>query len=716
MSVSRRAFVASSVQVFVFFCETAAACKTVWAIAIAQHQFYLDRKARSKPADAGKAGMAAALTALVERRGAGPELLRTTPGLEKAGSSPSLDSDSGHGAEEAKSEEEKAREMALYKALQEKKAALEAALQAKLQELKAHCIQEGTITGEVPPEIKRTLGPGEPEPRIQRRVGTSFAVPHDVIDRKNNRADAVAALEADIEIQRRICAAANKLSSDKSTNKSVRRKRQRDFQAANSRLKGPFLLSSSHCLFKPLKSVADMEAKLVSLRISASKPDLSNAGYTKSDSRNRNILHPSGVFVAAPMESISGAWPNYSGPVKKGMDNRAAVSCPTTPRGSLPDLLAGTDLDDEGLDLDDVPVPGDRLPDPAARPPLPRAGRGQDEPDSLPASPLRGPRQPSASSIGAESNASLASLPIYENIGYKNSLYQSSYRKKQYPTLAPNSAREPAGPALRRMTHLHRTHSEHSLASLPSSELQPLPDYRTYGSAAVEHSVGAYNIPHQRTSWNFPSAGGLESVTSSDSIGADSHASSSTSSMRYGFGASNARCSPAQSRPPHPPPVHVASSPAGLLPNTTSLDRRLLRSRTPRNKVAAGWPPDLNPSHLTPPSSNSPKRVPVPPSPLRSDANSPASPTPLPLRIRSSGTELVKPLETADVLKYSRRLPNASPTSPGCRGRPPPPPYNATSPQPPLTSPPPPHTYAPCPLFQGGRREMVVWTAGALRR
>lgn len=68
--------------------------------------------------------------------------------------------------------------------------------------------------------------------------------------------DRTGQLEADIELHRKIVAAAERLAKDKTTNKSVRKKRRKDWQAASQRLRG-------------------LEKGLYKMRISNSKPDVS---------------------------------------------------------------------------------------------------------------------------------------------------------------------------------------------------------------------------------------------------------------------------------------------------------------------------------------------------------------------------------------------------------------------------------------------------------
>lgn len=74
-------------------------------------------------------------------------------------------------------------------------------------------------------------------------------------------------MEADIELYRKIVSAAHKLASDKSTNKSVRKKRQKDYTAAHQKLKG-------------------LELGLHQLRLSSSKPDVS----TISNQQHRKLI------------------------------------------------------------------------------------------------------------------------------------------------------------------------------------------------------------------------------------------------------------------------------------------------------------------------------------------------------------------------------------------------------------------------------------------
>uniref|UniRef100_A0A0K0EFP0 ceramide glucosyltransferase n=1 Tax=Strongyloides stercoralis TaxID=6248 RepID=A0A0K0EFP0_STRER len=128
-----------------------------------------------------------------------------------------------------------------YKKYKEEKENLEIQLIKKLDELKELCIKEAELTGELPKEIYKTLMPGEPEPKINRRVGTTFKISNDILknltNEGRNELDKIVQMEVDINVQRAIVNAEKYLSRDKSTHKSIRKKRKKDFVAANEKLK-----------------------------------------------------------------------------------------------------------------------------------------------------------------------------------------------------------------------------------------------------------------------------------------------------------------------------------------------------------------------------------------------------------------------------------------------------------------------------------------------
>ncbi|CAP38939.1 Protein CBG22314 [Caenorhabditis briggsae] len=205
-----------------------------------------------------------------------------------------------------KSTEEFQRDLERCGMLKTKKADLEARLRQKMQELKEVCVQEGDITGEMPIEINEVVLPGDDFPRLKRRVGTAYSIPDELI--KIDKDDKVSQMETDVELHRRIVAAASRLATDKTMNKSVRKKRQKDLLAAKQKL-------------------SRLEQGLQSIRQSASKPDISSL---TSDSSN------------------SWSASNSCGPM---LTMAMTKSCPTTPRGSVPDLR--NELDDEKDEFDE---------------------------------------------------------------------------------------------------------------------------------------------------------------------------------------------------------------------------------------------------------------------------------------------------------------------------------------------------------------------------
>lgn len=122
--------------------------------------------------------------------------------------------------------------------------------------------------------------------------------------------------------------AAERLANDKSTNKSVRRKRRKDLQAAALKLRG-------------------LEKGLYQLRLSASKPDIASSDFPHYNSQFSRSRAGSGFSLNSLSEFfnisivfkiyinlVTENWPNFMG------GGKTPKSCPTTPRGSVPDLTA----------------------------------------------------------------------------------------------------------------------------------------------------------------------------------------------------------------------------------------------------------------------------------------------------------------------------------------------------------------------------------------
>ncbi|XP_041348053.1 FERM domain-containing protein 4B-like isoform X3 [Gigantopelta aegis] len=260
VSVSRRTFGPSSVNVHAWLASTNQLTKCIWSMAVAQHQFYLERKQSKSllPSARSMSEIAA-------------ELCRSTtslPGstgsdLSRSASSQSLPSltTSRFDLNIEQSDSVKAqREM--FEALKARKEALEEALRKKTEELKLLCFQEGELTGELPPDTP--LAPGEKTPTFRRRIGTSFSLSARVVDTSDQNEDQLAKMELEYELQSKITSAAHRLAQDKSVSKSVRKQRRQSYNKAVLKLK-------------------DMEKKLTDLRKYAGRMGLRTPAPTYDD-------------------------------------------------------------------------------------------------------------------------------------------------------------------------------------------------------------------------------------------------------------------------------------------------------------------------------------------------------------------------------------------------------------------------------------------------
>lgn len=216
-------------------------------------------------------------------------------------------------------------------------------------------------------------------------------------------------LESDIQIHRKIVAATERLANDKSANRSVRKKRRKDYKAAAFKLDG---------LMKGLDD----------LRTSSSKPDISDFDTISQGTRSR----AGSGFSLNNMKY----WPKFT--TKFGVK-----SCPTTPRGSVPDLSIG---DAEDLSAGKAVTmrrgPAERT---AHKISVQNWNQECRRASSSALPPTVPHRKITSSSIGScHTDGEILRLPStssvfennYTNIGYKSSVpYHSSYRQSQFPTL-----------------------------------------------------------------------------------------------------------------------------------------------------------------------------------------------------------------------------------------------------------------------------------------
>ncbi|KAH7937929.1 hypothetical protein HPB49_017751 [Dermacentor silvarum] len=233
VSVSRRTFGPGNVTVVVWFAATPALTKSIWSMAIAQHQFYLDNNVGKRKIED---------LSCLEKFAA--ELSKSSQSLSSASTGSNLSrSASCHSLPAIKiedqtdhqkvNEEAERAKQEMLTALKARKEALEEALRKKIEELKSVCLKEGEVTGELPPEMP--LEPGEPPPQVRRRVGTAFILDDQLLSNAKSKEETLSSLELEYELQNKITSAALRLASDMSADRSLRRQRKLCYQQAHEK-------------------------------------------------------------------------------------------------------------------------------------------------------------------------------------------------------------------------------------------------------------------------------------------------------------------------------------------------------------------------------------------------------------------------------------------------------------------------------------------------
>ncbi|CAL1543087.1 unnamed protein product [Lymnaea stagnalis] len=202
-------------------------------MAVAQHQFYLDKK-QSKTQLPSARSMSEIAAELCRSTTSLPGSLGSD--ISRSPSSHSLPSlsNSRYDLTIEQSDSLKA-ERDMYQALKARKEALEDALRKKTEELKLLCLQEGELTGELPKETP--LAYGEPLPVFRRRVGTAFSLSVKSVQDINSISSELSKLELEVDLQCKITSAAQRLASDKTVSKYVRKQRKQSYIKANAKLK-----------------------------------------------------------------------------------------------------------------------------------------------------------------------------------------------------------------------------------------------------------------------------------------------------------------------------------------------------------------------------------------------------------------------------------------------------------------------------------------------
>ncbi|XP_054710286.1 uncharacterized protein LOC129219988 [Uloborus diversus] len=313
VSVSRRALAPANVTVYVWYAASPNIAKCIWSMAIAQHQFYLDRNHRKSRNCAVRN-----LSQIAS------ELSRSVQSLSPASSQSNISRSTSSASlptiiiEGELSEESKAATVEMLNALQSRKDALEDALKKKTEELKALCLKEGEIIGELPPETP--FQPGDPQPQVRRRIGTSFTLSDKIICRaKNKDRETINNLELDYEIQSKITSAAFRLANDVTARKSVRKLRKISYQQATTKLKD---IEEKICTLKREKSCQQDQDTSSNDTVDASRLNL--VGLPNSSSEN-SILERNQSSSSLSCSSVP---PSSSLPQ---LTEGACVSAPASP-------------------------------------------------------------------------------------------------------------------------------------------------------------------------------------------------------------------------------------------------------------------------------------------------------------------------------------------------------------------------------------------------
>ncbi|XP_048035498.1 FERM domain-containing protein 4B isoform X2 [Megalobrama amblycephala] len=200
--------------------------KTIWIMAISQHQFYLNRKqSKAKITTARSLGDIA--TDLTENGASKMNKLSAAVKNQLIMASNGSLVSTGSADSEMNDDQKKEKLAELRK----KEREIQDVLSQKLTELKEICLREAELTGKLPKEYP--LIKGETPPHVRRRVGTAFKL-DDLFP--YNEDPYLRNLESRFALQQKIVEAAKKLAADPEISKLVRKKRRRNCLDAMQKL------------------------------------------------------------------------------------------------------------------------------------------------------------------------------------------------------------------------------------------------------------------------------------------------------------------------------------------------------------------------------------------------------------------------------------------------------------------------------------------------
>ncbi|KAL7864483.1 hypothetical protein AOLI_G00159030 [Acnodon oligacanthus] len=200
--------------------------KTIWVMAISQHQFYLDRKqSKAKITTARSLGDIA--MDLTENGATKTSKLNVAVKNQLIMASNGSLVSTGSADSEINDEQKKEK----LSELRKKEREIQDVLSQKMAELKKICLREAELTGKLPKEYPVTAG--EKPPGFRRRVGTAFKLdelfPYNEDPYLRN-------LESRFALQQKIVEAAKKLATESDISKTVKKKRRRNCLDAMQRL------------------------------------------------------------------------------------------------------------------------------------------------------------------------------------------------------------------------------------------------------------------------------------------------------------------------------------------------------------------------------------------------------------------------------------------------------------------------------------------------
>ncbi|CAH1265513.1 FRMD4B [Branchiostoma lanceolatum] len=317
VSVSRRTFSPSSTTVHAWYASPSL-IRSMWSMAISQHQFYLDRK-QSKARLPHCRSLSEIAADLTDNRASVASLVLSSPSSEPSKSEQitasssfgSLPRTNSFSSDQSEPHKQLCREM--YAALRARKETLEDQLKLKTEALKQLCIKEAEITGVLSSDIP--LKPGESPPQIRRRVGTAFTYSSKVVEGSaGQEAEAdLERIEREYEILSKITSAALRLANDPSVAKKVRKKRKESYQKSLQKLK------TLEAVLNHLRKQTGMPAKMAPYAAFIEDLDPSDSSSVSDVVDDDEQFPPTPPEIRRPQRPVS----------------HHATSCPPSPQKQL---------------------------------------------------------------------------------------------------------------------------------------------------------------------------------------------------------------------------------------------------------------------------------------------------------------------------------------------------------------------------------------------